>query len=126
MHMYTHFACTQLHTLCIEFIYVPETLNVSNGTTGIFRCMHTSADTIRWKRDGILIGLDPPSDITPGTQRDEDGNLVNTLSIMARLGYNGTEIECVAQFDDNTPDATTDPAILLGELSMLIMLCTVI
>ena len=61
-----------------------------------------------------LVGRNPPPDITPGTTRDDNGSLVDTLTITARPEYNGTVVVCVARFDDGTPDEQTDPVGLIG------------
>ena len=55
--------------------------------------------------NGSIIGPDPPPDITPGTNRDNDGDLVNTLTILARPEYNGTMVQCEALFRDGSPPA---------------------
>lgn len=80
----------------------------------MFRCLHTNADVIRWKRDGQLIGTSFPPGITPGTYRDGNNYLVQTLTVEARPEYNGTEIVCVARFDDGSPEEFTSPAFLQG------------
>ena len=41
--------------------------------------------------------------------------MVFTLTITARPDYNGTEVVCVAIFDDGNPKEQTEPALLLGE-----------
>lgn len=87
----------------------------SVGENAIFRCRHPNASDIRWRRDGELIrGRNFPPDITPGTERDDNQFLVQTLTIVAGPQYNGTEIVCVATFDDGSPDEMTPPAILQG------------
>ena len=39
---------------------------------------------------------------------------MQTLTIVAGPQYNGTEIVCVAKFDDGNPDEMTPPVILQG------------
>ena len=81
----------------------------------VFRCRHSTADTIRWRLDGVLIsGSNPPPDVTPSSDRDEDGNLVQILTIVASQQYNGSEVVCVARFDDGSPNESTLPATLRG------------
>ena len=63
--------------------------------------------------NGVLInGRNPPPDITPGIIT-EGAALVDTLTIVARFDYNGTTIVCVAQFDDGSPDETSQPPVVL-------------
>ena len=78
----------------------------------MFKCRHLLADSIRWQVNGTLIGRNLPPDITPGTTRDEDDNLVDTLTIVARPEYNGTGVVCVARYDNESPEESTDTAIL--------------
>ena len=80
----------------------------------MFRCQHPTADIIRWRINGTLIGRNPPPYVIPITIRDEDNTLVDILIIVARVEYSGTVVECVARFDDGTPDEQTEPAVLLG------------
>ena len=84
------------------------------GAEAEFRCRHPTASFIDWRVNGSLVGQDPPREIIPGTTRDVNGNLVNTLTITARPEYNGTEVVCVAFFVDGSPDEQTEPAMLLG------------
>lgn len=86
----------------------------SVGNNAVFRCRHPNASIIRWRRDGELLGRNLPRDITPGTERDGNNFLVQTLTIVARPQYNGTEIVCVAKFDDGTPDEMSPPVVLQG------------
>ena len=84
------------------------------GETAVFSCRHLTALIILWRVNGSLVGRTPPPDITPGTTRDDGDNLVDTLSIAALREYNGTEVVCVAKFDDGSPDEETFPAELIG------------
>ena len=94
------------------FEEVPKTQEVSDGDSAVFRCRHGSADTIRWRVDHTLISANPPADITPNTVREGD-HVVHTLTIVGCPQYNGTIVECVAMFDDHSPDEQTAPAVLL-------------
>ena len=67
---------------------------------------------IRWRIDGVHLGGNLPSDITPGTKRDDNNFLVHILTIMVGPQYNGTEIVCVAEFDNSNHNEMTPPAIL--------------
>ena len=84
------------------------------GAEAEFRSRHPTADAIRWSVNGSLVGRNPPPDIIPGTTRDNNDNLVDTLTITARPEYNGTEVVCVARFDNGSPDEQTEPATILG------------
>ena len=84
------------------------------GAEAVFRCQHSTADIIGWSVNGSLVGRRPPPDISLGLVDDINGNLVDTLTISARPEYNGTEVVCVARFDNGSPDEQTKPAILLG------------
>ena len=97
----------------LAFNEVPVSQEVPVGTEAVFRCQHSTAHYIGWRVNGSFVGRNSPPDITPGTTRDEDGNLVDTLTIVARLEYNGTIVVCVAQFDDGTPDETSEPPAIL-------------
>ena len=96
------------------FNEVPVSEEVSIGAEAVFRCQHPSADTIRWRVNSTLIGRNSPPDVIRGTILDEDNTLVDTLTIVVRVRYNGTVVECVARFDDGTPEEQTEPAVLLG------------
>ena len=98
----------------MAFVEVPITQEVATGAQAVFRCRHPSADTIRWEVNGSLVGGNPPPDITPGTTRDDNENLVDLLTITARPEYSGTEVVCVARFDDSRPEELSQPAILTG------------
>ena len=84
------------------------------GREAEFRCRHSTADTIRWRLDGMLVGGSPPPDVTPSSDRDGNGNLVQILTIVASPQYNGSEVVCVARFDDGSPNEATLPATLRG------------
>ena len=96
------------------FNVTPVSQEVAIGAGAEFRCHHPTADTIRWRVNGSLVGRSSFPDITPSTTREVNGNLVDTLTIIARPEYNGTEVVCVARFDDESPDEQTEPATLLG------------
>ena len=102
--------------LYVEFTVIPTAQIKSTGQSAVFRCRHPHASVIRWRRDGELITRRNLSlEITPGTERDDNNFLVQTLTIVAGPQYNGTEVVCVAQFDDGSPDEMTPPVVLQGE-----------
>ena len=95
------------------------TLLIGSEREVVFRCRHPNANLIGWIVNGSSLGQNPPPDITPGTTRDDDGALVNTLTIIARPEYNETVVECQAFFDGSTemtPPVTL--TIINGKLSM--------
>ena len=85
----------------------------------MFRCQHSTADTIRWRINGSLVSRSNRPD---GVGFDADG-FVEILTITGRLDYNGTVVECVARFDSGSPDEVSNPPALLiviaGKLLML-------
>ena len=87
---------------------------MATGAQAVFRCRHPTADIIRWRVNGSLVGGNPPPDIIRDIIRDDNGNLVDTLTITARPQYNGTEVVCVARFDDRRPEELSQPVILIG------------
>lgn len=92
------------------FTEMPASQNVSVGISAEFRCQYNGADIIRWRVNGNLISIrNPPQ----GTAVDGD-----TLRIT--LGEPGVrEVECVAQFDNGSPDEVSDVAILRGIVTKL-------
>ena len=82
--------------------------------SAVFRCRHPNASEIRWRVNGSLLERDSPPDITPGIIRDDDRNVVDTLTITARPEFNGTEVVCVAKFNDGTPAMNSSMALLIG------------
>jgi hypothetical protein len=98
----------------LAFTKEPTTQEVIPGAEAVFRCQYPAASDIRWRVNGSLVGRSPPPDITPGIIRDDNGNLVDTLTIAARPEYNGTEVVCVAKFIDGTQAMNSSMALLLG------------
>ena len=91
---------------------MPTSQTVSVGEVAEYRCSHATADTIRWRVNGTLISISrPPPDINLAINSE----FVNILTIIGRPIYNGTEVVGVAEFDDGSPDETTNPeAMLIG------------
>jgi hypothetical protein len=87
---------------------------VAIGAEAVFICRHQTADNIRWRVNGSLVGRSPPPDIIPSTIHDDNGNLVDTLTIIARPEFNVTEVVCVARFDDDRPEELSQPVTLIG------------
>ena len=109
-----------INQICAAFDLAPVSQEVAIRTEAVFRCQHSTAFIVLWRVNGSLVGRNPLPDITPGTTRDDIGNLVDTLSITARPNYNRTEVVCVARFDDGSPDEQTHPAALIGTTSHII------
>ena len=95
------------------FDEVPITQVVATGAQAVFRCRHSTADFLGWRVNGSLVGRNPPPDIIPDIIHDDNDNLVDTLTITARPQYNGTEVVCVARFDDRRQELS-QPVILIG------------
>ena len=102
-----------LYINILAFDEVPVSQEIPVGSEAVFRCRHPTADIVRWRVNNSFVGRNPPPDIVPGTTLDEDGNLVDTLTIVAIREYNGTTVVCVADFDDGTRLSSEPPAILL-------------
>ena len=121
-----HIAHIQHLSWCLAaaFDEVPVTQEVATGAQAVFRCRHPTADIVRWRVNGSLVGRNPPPDITPDTTRDDSGNLVHLLTITARPEYSGTEVVCVARFDDSRPEELSQPAILTGTDSNCFLVVT--
>ena len=95
---------------------------IGSEMEAVFRCHHLIADTIVWRVNGTSVKQNPSPDITPGTTRDDDGTLVDTLTIIARPEYNGTEVQCVAVFLGGSQTEATPSVILTiidGRLSKI-------
>jgi hypothetical protein len=68
----------------------------------VFRCRHQSINAfINWRVNGLPAGHF--LDATVGSMI-ENSTIVNTLSIPVRVEYSGTEVECLANFVDGSPD----------------------
>ena len=100
---------------------VPETQMVYINEQAVFRCRHMSVDHyIQWRVDGMPVGLDAPPEINPGFERDENGNIIDTLNITATPDYNNSEVVCVSMVETqslSTKSVSTLPAILRGTYS---------
>ena len=104
----------KVFTVCIDFTKVPSSKVTFVGEETVFQCRHPTADSIAWSVNESSVTQNPSPDIIPGFITDDDGNLVNTLTIIARLVYNGTVVECVALFLDGSPAETSPAAVLQG------------
>ncbi len=87
---------------------------VSVGIEAVFTCQHATASSILWRVNGSFVTRNSPIDITPGIVRNENGTMMDTLTIIAQEQYNGTVVVCVAQFDDGRPNEESIPATLTG------------
>lgn len=97
----------------LEFTVSPESDTVAVGENATFSCQYPSADNIRWKKDNQYVTNNPSQDISPGYLHSPNG-IIYTLKIVARPEYNGSTIECVATFDDGTPQEQAPPVTLTG------------
>lgn len=97
----------------IGFVEVPKSQTVSLNDQAIFRCRHTSVDhDILWRVDGTVVNQQAPPELDPGFTRDEDGAIIDTLTITATRDYNNSEVVCVAKLDSQL--VPTFPATLRG------------
>ena len=90
------------------------TIEVENGVErdAVFRCRHQRIDSsISWQINGSSSRLYP--DVVDSFIRDSNSTLVDTLTIPTIPEYNGTEVACVANFFDGSPNEVTPPAHLL-------------
>ena len=77
----------------------------------MFRCRHLSTDAdITWRVNGSPVGQFP--DIATGSIND-NGTLVNTLTIPAFPAYNGTEVVCLAFVHGPPTVIESTPAVTL-------------
>ena len=77
----------------------------------VFRCQHQSPDAnVIWSVNGSSVGQF--SAVIPSSIF-ENGSLLYTLTIPARLEYNGTVVVCLAFFFDGSPTESTSPATLI-------------
>ena len=101
---------------------IPSPLTVAIGTKGKFRCQHSTADIVSWRINGTSLGSFHPKDVTTEGVATPDG-LYHVLTIGAVAAYNGTFIECVAIFfDDSAPELT--PAVPLLIQGLYAVVCT--
>ena len=67
--------------------------------------------SISWQINGSSLRLYP--DVVDGFVWESNGTRVDTLTIPAIPQYNGTEVVCVANFFDGSPNEVTPPAHLI-------------
>lgn len=87
-------------------------MNVSEGQEAVFRCIHSSADTIGWRVNNTALSTLNKSNISGGgISFLPDGNIQSTLTIDALKVYNNTLITCVALFVGSVPEDS--PQVIL-------------
>ena len=84
------------------------------GEEAVFRCQNIRAVFVFWKFNGSMVTQNPPPDITPATTRDENNRLVNTLTIVARSEFNGTQVECGAILQNGSTILTPSVELLIA------------
>ena len=94
---------------------MPTNVGVAPRAQAVFYCQHLTADYVVWEVNDSLLVRNPPPGITPDTTRDNNGSLVDTLTITARPEFNGMKVVCVAGFDGGRPEERTQPVFLLGK-----------
>ena len=99
---------------------MPSSQVVFVGEEAVFRCHHSTSRLIDWRVNRTLLDRPPPSYILLDTVPNEDGTLVNILTITARPEYNETVVECEAVFR-NAPPELSPAAILQGNYDLQIL-----
>ena len=89
---------------------------VGAGVEAVFRCQDPTAHVIVWRVNGSTVGQRPPPNITTAATQDGSGSLVNTLTILALLEYNGTEVECEAITDSLTKRTPLVTILIQGSI----------
>ena len=79
----------------------------------MFRCrpIALNVHNVFWTLNRARVGANPPLEVTPGTIR-ENGNVIDTLTIICMPTYNNSEIICMAEV--GTESLSTRPAALTG------------
>ena len=83
------------------------------GEEAVFRCQNLGAIVVFWRFNGSMVTQNPPPDITPATTRDDNDRLVNTLTVVGRLEFNGTEVECGVILSDGSTVFTQTVELLI-------------
>ena len=104
------FHCLKIKT---DFTVMPTSLLVGIGETAVFKCQNLEAAFVFWRVNGSRVTQNPPPDITPATTRDDNNQLVNTLTIVARLDFNETQVECGAILQDDSTILTPSVELLI-------------
>ena len=84
------------------------------GEEAVFKCQNLGARFVFWRLNGSMVTQNPPPDITPTTTRDENNHLVNILTIVARLEFNGTQVECGAVLPNGSTILTPSVELLIA------------
>ena len=79
----------------------PSPVIVTVGEEAQYNCSHFNTTLIRWIVNNHTLGRNTPQGITPGITNDE-GISINTLTIMAFLERNKTEVVCEAVVEINS------------------------
>ena len=91
----------------------PMLLKLGREDKAVFRCRHLSSEAIiGWRVNGSPPGHGQFSIVTPSSV-SENSNLVYTLTIPARIEYNGTEVVCLAISLDGPLDLESTPPVAL-------------
>lgn len=106
----------QFYIISTEFTITPsaEALPVGIGEEAVFRCQNIGARFVFWNFNGSMVTQDPPPYITPAIIQDENNHLVNTLTIIAHLELNGTQVECGAILQDGSTILTPSVELIIA------------
>ncbi len=84
------------------------------GEKAVFRCQNLGAVFVFWNFNGSMVTQTPPPDITPATTLDRNNHLVHILTIVARLEFNGTLVECGALLQNGSRILTPSVELLIA------------
>ena len=106
----------------VAFTISPSSQVVGVGRMAEFRCQNLNGHNIFWRVNETRVTLNKPHpdhpDITISTTRDENGHVVNLLSIDAQSKYNDTTIVCIAVSISGSSSNTPPVKLLIqGEQS---------
>ena len=77
----------------------------------VFRCRHQSINAfINWRLNGLPAGHFLGTIV--GSVR-ENSTIVSTISIPVRMEYNGTEVECLANFVNGSLDISSAVVLMI-------------
>ena len=113
MHVYTFICRASMTCASIPvFIEVPLPLNMTSEQSAIFRCTHTTADTLAWRVNNTSV-RNLPNSVARETVAALNGTLTSNLTIETYLRYDDTQVDCVALFFDPTIATELSPTVTL-------------
>lgn len=112
-------------SIAAVFIEVPLPLNVTSEQRALFRCTHTTADTLAWRVNDTSV-RNLPNSVAHETLAASNGTLTSNLTIETYLRYDKTQVDCVALFFHPTSGTTeSSPTVMLRiQGTYVLYLCT--